>query len=231
METEAEKKKRLADEAAAAEADAGKKPDDKPAPFAVFETAEAFQARLQRAVRADLKAKGIDPDKIDEQMAAFKSMQEAQAKAADAEKTAVQKAQDAQKAAEDKAAEAMSVAETATMRAHVLEVCAQQGISNTSYAFFAVTNKLAGMKDGEELDEVEFLKGLKADPTQAAALGVATTGAPAKVGANTTDQGGQPESPPKPAGGGVTPPPDAFGQSKDQFAAATQAKYGFTVPG
>ena len=223
----ADEDKKKADEAAAAAkaAEAAKAAT----PFATFETAEAFNRRMEREARSILKAKGIDPDKIDEQMAALKKLQEDQAKAEEAQKSEIQKAAEAKAKAEADAKSAMGAAEAAQMKAHLYKTFAEKGVKNFDYAFYAVTNKLSSMGENEELDENDFITKMMADPTQAAALGiVGSTVQP--TGATTTGVGTQPD--PKPASPTQDPKAagDAFGKTAEQFRLDTGLKYGFTPP-
>lgn len=233
METEEEKKKREAEEAAAKKAadEAAAKAAASAQPFATFPDAESFKKRVEREARSMLKESGLtetDPVKLKAIVDAHAKAIADQAAADEAKKSEIQRAAEAKAKAESEAAEAMSRAEEAQMKAHLYKVFAENGVKNFDYAFYSVTAKLAQLKDNEELDEVAFLKGLMADPTQAAALGVVAAPAGKVEGVSNTGVGGQPESPPKPAGGGDAKPADAFAQTSEQFKAATAAKYGFT---
>lgn len=234
METEEEKKARLAKEAAEKEAaDAAAKAAAaaaKAEPFAVFETAEAFQKRVAQATRSALKDAGLtitDPAKLKEIVDAHAKAEAEKAAAAEAQKSEIQKAAEAAAAAKAAAEAAMSEAESAKMQAHLYKVFAEHGVKNFDYAFYKTSSALAALKDGEELDEVEFVKTMMADKAQAAALGL--EGPPPKVeGATTTVQGNAPDPKTPPAGGGQTQQKDAFQQTSEEFKTGVAAKYGFT---
>ncbi len=234
METEEEKKARLAKEAAEKEAaDAAAKAAAaaaKAEPFAVFETAEAFQKRVAQATRSALKDAGLtitDPAKLKEIVDAHAKAEAEKAAAAEAQKSEIQKAMEAKAAAEAAQQAAMSQAEEASMKAHLYKVFAEAGVKNFDYAFYKVQSKLAALGDNEELDEVKFVADMMADKAQHAALGVDAATVKTE-GATTTVQGGGPDPKQPPAGGGGEQPKDAFAQSSEQFKAGVAAKYGFT---
>jgi predicted NACHT family NTPase len=225
-ETEEEKKAREAAEAAARKAaeDAAKA-----TPFASFPDAESFQKRVAREARAMLKEAGLaetDPAKLKLIVDEHAKVLASQAAAEEAKKSEIQRAAEAKAQAEAATAAAMSAKEQADMRAHLFKVFASEGVKNFDYAFFAVQSKLAGLKDGEELDEVAFVKGLMADKSQAAALGLIES---VKVeGATTTEAGKQPEAKPGSPAADPKAPVDVFQQSATDFKAGVTAKYGFT---
>jgi hypothetical protein len=226
--TDEEKKAAEAKAAAEAKSKTDVEAAAKAQPFATFDSAEAFNKRMEREARSILKAKGVDPDKIEEELAALKKMREDHAVAEEAKKSEIQKSAEARATAELAAKTAMGEAEEAKLRAHLYRCFAEQGIKNFDYAFYAVTNKLSTMGETEELDEVDFIKKMMADPTQAAALGVAAV---AKVeGVTTTDQGGRPDPKPGSPAGDAQKPADAFSQTGEQFRAAVAARYGFQPP-
>lgn len=240
-ETEEEKKAREAREAAdkqKAEAEAlartGSGAGGGGTPFAVFPDAESFNKRVAQATRAALKEAGItetDPAKL--KLIVDEHAKQAQT-AAEAERARMSevdrlKADNAKLEAEKAAA--MSSAEEEKMRAHVLRVCAQKGITNPDYAFFAIASKLNGMKDTEELDESVFLDELMKDDKHKAALGMAGPVITVQ-GANTTQPGGG-GTPPgvTPAGGGGTQAggggEDLMALKRDDFNANLQKRFGW----
>lgn len=232
METKEEKEKREAAEKAAAEEAAEQAAANVTAnqPFATFPDAESFKKRVEREARSLLKEAGFtetDPAKLKAIVDAHAKQLADQAAAEEAKKSEIQRAAEAKAAAEQAAQAAMSEAEAAKMQAHLYKVFAEHGVKNFDYAFYKTQSALAALKDGEELDEVEFVKTMMADKSQAAALGL--EGPPVKVeGANTTVQGNGPDPKQPPAGGGGEQPKDAFAQSSEQFKAGVAAKYGFT---
>lgn len=236
METEEEKKKRLEAEAAAKAAEEAAKQAaanvTAQQPFATFPDAESFNKRVEREARSLLKAAGLtetDPVKLKAIVDAHTTTLAKQAAAEEAQKSEIQKAMEAKAAAEAAQTAAMSTAEEAQLKAHLYRTFAEHGVKNFDYAFYKVTDALSKLADGAELDEVEFVKTMMADASQAAALGLTVAAPPPKVeGATTTQQGGGPDPKAKEAGGGSAPPADAFSQTAEQFKAATQAKYGFT---
>lgn len=231
METPEEKAAREAAEAAARAA-------GQPAqPFATFESAEAFNRRMDREAKSRLKAMGIeDPEKAKADLEAYRQIQAQQAAAEEAKKGEIQKAQDAQRAAEQQAAAMAAENERLRLESHLSRVGAAAGVQNVPYLLFVVGQKLDKLPDGEQLDEVAFIDELKKDPAQAAALGIA--GAQQQkpggqqqtptVGVNTTGAGGTPDARQQPAGGGATETKDAFAQSPAEFNAGLTNRYGFS---
>jgi len=232
-ETEEEKKAREAKEAAEAAAKKAAEEAVKTAaaqqPFASFPDADSFKKRVEREARSLLKEAGLtetDPAKLKAIVDAHAKAQADAAAAEEAKKSEIQRAAEAAAKAQAEAQAAMSAKEEAEMKAHLYRVCAEQGVKNLDYAFFAVSTKLAQLKDNEELDEVAFIQGLMKDPTQSAALGIA---AAAKVeGATTTQQGAGPDPKPGSPAGDPAKPVDVFQQTPEQFKAGVTAKYGFT---
>lgn len=234
--TDEEKKK--AEEAAAAAAKAAEDAAKQAAanvtanqPYATFPDADSFKKRVEREARSLLKDAGLtvtDPAELKEIVDAHAKAEAERAAAAEAQKSEIQKAAEAAAAAKAAAEAAMSAKEEADMRAHLYRVFAEQGVKNFDYAFYKTQDALAKLKDGEELDEVAFVKTMMADKSQAAALGIDAAPAAKVEGATTTVQGGGPDPKQPPAGGGGEKPADAFQQSSEQFKAGVAAKYGFT---
>jgi len=227
-ETEEEKKAREAAEAAARKAaeDAAKT-----IPFASFPDADSFKKRVEREARSLLKEAGLtetDPAKLKLIVDQHAKVLADQAAAEEAKKSEIQRASEAKIKAELEAAAAMSAKEQSDMRAHLFQVFAREGVKNFDYALYAVQTKLAELKDGQELDEVAFVKGLMADKSQAAALGLVETPAVKIEGATTTEAGKQPEAKPGSPAGDPKAAPDVFQQTPEAFKAGVSAKYGFT---
>lgn len=229
-EEKAAEEKKKAEEAAAATVAAAKAAEAKAAPFATFENAEAFNKRMEREARAILKAQGINPDNLAEEMAALRKLRDEKAAADEAQKSEIQKAAEGKAKAEAEAKAAMSQAEAAAMKAHLYKTFAEQGVKNFDYAFYSVTQKLSTMGEAEELDEVEYIKKLMSDPTQAAALGVAAAVVVQTQGVTTTAAGTQPDPKAASPAGDPKPAGDAFAKSAEQFRMDTGTKYGFTPP-
>lgn len=230
METPEEKAAREAAEAAARAA------GQPPQPFATFESAEAFNRRMDREAKSRLKAMGIeDPEKAKADLEAYRQIQAQQAAAEEAKKGEIQRAQDAQRAAEQQAAAMAAENERLRLESHLSRVGAAAGVQNVPYLLFVVGQKLEKLPDGEQLDEVAFIDELKKDPAQAAALGIAGAQKPAgggqqtpTVGATTTGAGGAPDAKQQPAGGGAPEVKDAFAQSPAEFNAGLTNRYGFS---
>ncbi len=230
MLTEEEKAAKAAEDAAKAAAEAAAKAT----PFATFPDAESFKTRVAREARSLLKEAGLaetDPVKLKAIVDAHTAQLATAAQAEEAKKSEIQKAIEAKTVADLATQQAMSAKEEAEMKAHLYRTFAEQGVKNFDYAFYKVQQELAKLPDGQELDEVEYVKTMMADASQAAALGIATAAPAVKVeGATTTAQGGAPDPKVKEAGGGAPPPADAFAQTREQFNASVGAKYGFTPP-
>lgn len=184
-------------------------------PFAVFGSSEEFQGRLDQAKRSFLKEHGLEsPEQLAQLIEAQKA---AEAKAEEdrrAQMSELEQEREARAKYEAQAQEAMDAKEEAELRAHIYMVCAEKGIKNHDYAFYALTNKLTSMSEDEELDEGVFFDELMADPQGAAALGM-----PQQVraqGASTTIDDKGPA--PTPAGGGEPEVRDANKMSKAEFS-------------
>ena len=202
-----------------------------PQPFAVFDSSDAFNKRMEREARRILKEQGIeDPAAVKQMLDDYAKIKAAQEEERKKQMTEVDRMREERNQFETSSKEAMSRAEEAELKAHLFQVFAEKGIRNFDYAFYKVSSKLAGLGETEELDERAYLDELLANETEKAALGLAAPAAPAqpvqRQGVTTTDPAKGPTAPP--AGGNPPPPADAFSMKKDDFNADLQKRFGFT---
>jgi hypothetical protein len=198
-------------------------PDDPPGekkPFAVFDTQAAFDDRLARSTRAQLKELGIDPEayKADkEKLAELEGEKKKRDQEAMSEKERLE-AELAESKTKEAAAE--RAAATSKARTEIVERCARLGIKDVDYAAF----RLGQLEEGTNLDEwlAETLK----DETERARFGLGAAGAPPKT--TTTGGGGAPGDPPpkKPSGEQGGDAKDVSGMTPQEFEAHKAGKHG-----
>lgn len=202
-----------------------------PQPFAVFESSDAFNKRMEREARKILKDAGIegDPAAVKAAMDELAKLKAAQEEERKKQMSEADRLREERATFENQAKASMSRAEEAELKAHLYQVFAEKGIKNFDYALYKVTHKLGTLGENEELDERAFLDELLANATESAALGVAAAAAaaPAKTGATTTDPSKTTAVAP-PAGGQGQPQTDPFTMKKDEFNADLQRRFGFT---
>ena len=160
----------------------------------------AFEKRLEQAQRsAEAKAlKALGFDSLDA-AAAYKQAADKAASEADAKrkaemdeltrlKTELQERDAAITAERAKAQAAVEDAEMARTEARLQRLYAERGIKGTGadYAEFLLVRATEALKDGETLDEVEFLDKLVKDPVEAPRLGIMSATAPVVTPAKTT---------------------------------------------
>lgn len=209
-------------------------------PFASFETADAFNKRMDREAKSRLKEHGIeDPAKAKAELDAYHKILEEQAAAELAKKGEIERAQVLQRNAETAMRAAQEETERLRLEAHLSRVGAAAGVTNIPYMLYEVGAALGKLGDNEQLDEVAFIDEMKKDPAKAAALGIPGSmqpgggggqqPPPAKVvGATTTGGGAGPDAKQQQAGGGTAPTKDAFEQTPAEFNAGLGARYGFS---
>jgi hypothetical protein len=161
----------------------------------------AFDKRLEQAQRsAELKAlKALGFDSL-EAAQAFRASADKAAQDADAKrkaemdeltrlKTELQERDAAIAAERAKATAAAEDAEMARTEARLQRLYAEREIKGTGadYAEFLLVRATEALKDGEMLDEVDFLDRLVKDPVEAARLGITTAMAPVVTPASTTN--------------------------------------------
>lgn len=145
---------------------------------------EAFAERLTQAKRSAIKSMMTElgfekPEQLQEYRraadAAIKAERErSRAKMSELEKLEqdLQAEKIARQADVEARTEAEKQAESLRVQNHLHGLFIQNGIKNTDYALFKVEAALANLDEGEELDEVGFLRGLCDDEMERAALGL-----------------------------------------------------------
>ena len=168
------------------------------APFAVFPDSASFNARLDRETRTRLKEMGVeDPEQVKTLLAEHTALK------AEAEKkrlenlSELEREKEARTKAENELAAERTRAANAAMETQLFKLYAEHGVKNYDFATFAISQARAKVPDPSKFDAAEFLKTLKEDPAQAAALGLVGV---TSVGASTTEA--TKDTPPKGA-----PPP------------------------
>lgn len=188
-------------------------------PFAVFPTQAAFNDRIARATRAELREQfgTDDPAEIKKRLKRAEDLEAAEQERARATMTAQQKAETdlaAEKAARESAE---SDARQARFESHVNKICARLTIPNVDYAMYLVAQEAERTPAGQSVDAEVFLRERLSKPEYKAAFGIteSTTQVPAPV--TTAPVPGQPPPPPAPPGGGGAPNADVMTMSKPQF--------------
>lgn len=189
-------------------------------PFAVFETQEAFNDRLHRSTRAELRAQfgTDDPAEIKTQLARLKVLEEADAARAREQLTATQKLELDLAAEKTKREAAEAERDQERFRATVSQDCARLGIKNLKYAQFVVAEAAEALPEGQQLDPYEHLKGLLEKPEFKPAFGIESAPTVVPTPVNTSPTPGAPPPPPPPAGGGPGGP-DVMAMSAAEFRA------------
>ncbi len=190
------------------------------APFAVFPTQAAFNERMQRATRAELRAEfgTDDPAEIKKKLKKAEELEAAEAERARKQLTEEQRLQSDLNAANARATAAEEERNQVKFEAHVSRVCARLSIPNIDYALYEVARVSDKLPAGQELDVEAHLKGLLEKPVFKAALGITEAPTVVQTGVTTTPDPSQ--SPPAPAHpGGVAGPTgiDASKMTKEQF--------------
>lgn len=205
---------------------AGAPPAEPPKPFAVFESAEAFNKRINQATRASMREMfGTDsPDEVRGRLSELDTLKKAEDERKRQEMSELQRVQT--DLANEKAARERAEGERNTVRfqAHVSGICAKLGVSNVEYALYLASGAVEKTPEGQQLDVEAHLKGLiDGDPKYKAAFGIAEPTAPVvqQQGApiTSTPNPGQGAPPPAPPGGSPTAPFDASKLSNRDFQA------------
>lgn len=144
-------------------------------------TTERLNARLAQAKRAQLRELGVDSVEAfqalkaaaDETLAKAKEAERAEMDEITRLKADLEAATAAKTEHEQAASAAAEEAEALRTEAHLLRLFSEHGINNAEYGLFKVEQALSKLKDGEMLDEVEFITKLAGDASEKAALGMA----------------------------------------------------------
>lgn len=187
--------------------------------YVEFPTKEAFQERLEREARAQIKdTYGMSEKELKDRLAKAKEYEDAEAARQKEQMTKEQRleAEKAEAEAKQKAAEADR--DAARRQAEVTGVCARLGFKNLDYATFEATRS---GKSGAEL-EAHFVEMAK-DEGKKAALGLVTlppeqVPVPGSTGPGAPPNGAPPP-PPAPPGGAPPPAVDVMKLSPADFQA------------
>lgn len=181
--------------------------------------------RLERAEKSALKKHfGIsDPAEIKKRLDAAAAYEKAEEERKKAQLSETDRLKSEIEESKRATAEAQARADEAAFRGQLYRVCSEKGIRNHDYAIFAVTNQLAKLPDGEQLDESAFLDELAKDPMQRASLGIVdASGTPpvpptVRTSPATTTPGGT-AKPPTPPNNEPPKTPSAFDQNDAEWA-------------
>jgi len=191
-------------------------------PFAVFPDSASFNARLDRETRTRLKEMGVeDPEQVKTLLAEHTALK------AEAEKkrlenlSELEREKEARTKAENELAAERTRAANATMETQLFKLYAEHGVKNYDFATFAISQARAKAPDPSKFDAAEFLKTLKEDPAQAAALGLVGV---TSVGASTTES--TKDTPPKGAPPPTTKP--VKDMSPEEFRQHVERTTGYT---
>lgn len=197
-------------------------------PYATFPTAEAFQERVGRAARAQIKELfGLDPEEAKARIARLDELEAEDKKRRDAELSELEKARLASEETAKKLAVLEAERDQLQFQAHITRLCATRGIRDVDYAQFRIMKQAEQATEEAPLDEEKYLDELLADPRHRVALGVeqpAANGAPPPEPkpnpATTSPQGASPHQQPasdpaQPASG----PKSAFELSQSEWEA------------
>lgn len=143
---------------------------DEGKPFAVFPTAEAFTARVEREAQKALKRMlGADPDEAKKGLARLKELEKAEEDRKKAAMDDKQRLELEREEARKKADAAEARATAAEREAKLTGLCAERGIRDLDYARFRID--LATKKDADQ-DPAEVLDALLKEDRHRVALGV-----------------------------------------------------------
>jgi len=197
-------------------------------PFAVFQTNEAFNERVSRETRKQLRELGVeDPGKLKEILTRNQELEAEAEKQRQAQMTELEREREQRAQYERQANAAAARAAEAERKAELYDVFAEKGVRNFDYAYFELTRRLSKVAEGETFDPGSYVDELLGDQVKRAALMGADPAAPAAParGVTTTPTGR--ETPAPPAGGGAVPPADAFEMSRDAFQSDLEKRFGF----
>jgi hypothetical protein len=171
-------------------------------PFAVFDSQEAFQARLAREVRSQLReiAGQEDPAKLKEALAELENLKKADKEAKDKELSEIQRLTKELGERTGQISDAETRYKRAVLEGEVARRCAALGVRNYEFALYTVERAGTKLEKGKELDLVAHFDDLLKDPKQKAALEVLEVPAPPDKGKVPVDT--------DPAKGGKDTPPE-----------------------
>jgi len=204
----------------------GDQTTDSRQPFATFHTADAFNDRVGRAVRAQIqKQYGMSPDELSGLIETSNQQKQAEEERRQAEMTEVDRAKTAAAEAEQRARAAEEARDVAELNAHLSTIFSQRGIKNFDYAKFKVLQRLEELGEGEELDEGQYIDELLRDPSTAYSFGVTqSVTVPAGTSPAPGGPAGTPGAPPQANPPNAAPEtPDAFKMPADAWAAKQRA--------
>lgn len=192
--------------------------DDGDDPYLTFGSKEAFDARMQQAVRAELRQHGIsDPAEIEQILADKKKREEEESERRRAELSELERVQEDLRERDERIAQLEAEQSDLEFNQVISDVCAEHGVKNRGYAAHLIMLRAAEVPDDEEFSASEYIASLMEDDEQRAALGAPTVTAPkgatTEPGATT---GGKRPTPP-PAGGSGDGPVDAMNLSKQEL--------------
>lgn len=192
------------------------------APFAVFPDSTSFNARVDREARVRLKELGIeDPDAVKTILAEHQALKAESEKRRQESLSELEREREARTKAETELAAERAKAENAQSQAQMFKLFAEHGVKNYDFAMFAIQRARATSADPAKFDASAFLTAMKADPSNAAALGLVTV---ATTGVTTTTE--DKDTPPK----GAAPPTtkSVKDMTPEEFRAHVERTTGFT---
>lgn len=144
-------------------------------PFAVFPDSASFKERMDREANRRLKEMGIpDPEQAKSIIAEHQRLKaEMEAKRLE-EMSELDREREARTKAEAELARIRTAHEQAQRESSLLRLFSEHGIKNHAFATFALDQARAKAPDPSTFDEAAFLAAMKADPANAAALGIAS---------------------------------------------------------
>lgn len=176
-------------------------------PFAVFPTQEAFNERVERASRSELKRLfGTDDVKvIQARQAKLEQMEKDEAEREKAKMTEIERAKAEKLEAEGKARAAQEEADRLRLESHIAQKCSKLGIRDVGYATYLISRQTESLGADEQLDVELFLAEQLKDKSKAVAFGIAEPVVQVPTPASTS-----PDAPPAPP----PPPPGATGAAE-----------------
>lgn len=192
-------------------------------PFAVFESQQAFNERMERAQRSHLReiAGTESPDELRARLARLTELENAENERKRNEMTELQRVQTDLAAAREATAAAQSALEGERFASRVSGECARLGIRNVRYAQYEVGQARQALPEAQRtaFDPAAHLEGLMAKPEYKTAFGIEA--APTQVPQPVSTSPQPPVAPPAPAAPGGSPPAavDAMSMSPSEFRA------------
>lgn len=188
-------------------------------PFATFPTQAAFNERMQRATRAELREQfgTDDPVEIKKKLKRAEELEAAETERARLQMTAQQKVEADLAAEKGKREAAEEDAKQARFESHVNKICARLTIPNVDYAMYLVAQEAERAPAGSQVDAEAFLKERLAKPEYKAAFGIAETTSVVPVPVSSSPNTPISPPPPPPANGNGTPGVDVMAMNRSQF--------------